>query len=1474
MKPSEKQLKFAQSISKRLNLTLTKDILENRKECSAFITKHKEKLYRINMHETKNEDDIEAKETLRYWHDGLTRTAFEGYANLESELNDVVSFSYDKIVYALTNFPCKNLKNISNDDSNEEGVRHLIMTLEPAKAAQTGRTSSRVILILPLKVHFTNNDNATKNQTTPYVWQRAGFELPVFNQRLLGIEGEIEGLDLNETEKLDIFLTDDSSLLPENASLEKCLEYLDNCFDILGGGNKGVRGWIDALLDRQHDYVGLKNKQIQFKLVDGRAVGGATKGIRSCYEELFKTKNLFTKKPFQLLKKFIKNQNPSENDTSKPFSVEKEQESWTSVNCYLGNMDNLTKNNKRSCYALDPSQRLAISLFTRLPEGNLLAVNGPPGTGKTSLLRAVIADTWIKPLLSEEALPACPIIIACAATNQAVTNIISSFDSVPGHSLYDEKGARNDCSASLSSRWLPHLVSYGWYQPASKGNLSSDYHGYQIITRHSSTKNWEFDCAAKQFNAVEKSISNLESLYLKSANEFFNSEETISSALEKLRIEVKTTVTRLDSMTKDFADWDQDITDLIKLNTISNASKAEYGQALLDDTEAELAERLTNSQLIELKLLKLSSLSDSLKREFQPKLSYSIKRYIEWLLFKDNRLEYINTLRGLLANEGFEFPTDHHSYIICYNLILKKIDELKLLHQGEANEIPSLLARNEKNIKARETHEKNKKQSELALSISFSRIDNIINSLENLGHDKISSLKPHIDNIYHFVTIGNESEIKSEYRLLIKQIQDWLDLIIRPNLFHVAARYWEGRYIQYKKYIAHNAIKPNSADKLRELAMLAPIFVTTSYSAPKLMQCSDENREYNYLYGNADLLIVDEAGQGTPEIGACVFSFAKRAIVVGDIKQIKPVWNITEPIDKLIFNKFKLRRCMDDLKIQGAKMSSGSVMLMAQSSTYFYDTLNKTPGVTLTNHYRCRRSIINICNDMVYQGILTVVDAATEPKNEWRSPLGFLVVPGTSTRLHSGSRCNIEEAKMIGRWVKEQAESILSHYGPEKTISDLVAIITPYKGQVKFLRREIANQFNEDINDKEALANKMVIGTVHSLQGSERMIVLFSMVDTANPEDTHFYDEDPSLINVAISRAKEVFIIAVDQKVVDYARKISNDALKKPSDYLFYYTINRGVRLNSRRLLLIESPNKRDCIEKSLSQGLELEIVATNGQLTQLDINLDWDPLTAESPKWLPLSDKESLIYERIALLWPDLEAIYIATDPDAEGECIAWLFLNRIECFLGNKNEVATKPKIKRMRFYNLQYSNIQAAYNNAKNGLNAGLVKSALFRMIIDQLISRHYPAKLGLGAENTLYAGVGRVQLAILDLIESNSKSEEEYFIEVKIPIPELNQYDTFILSYLENNRPIIFTDLRKAKNSKNKLEKMLSQHKNIEFEWNAKLEQLPEFPAINTSNFLALAAKETDLKPWEIMTILQDLYEGNTGISSRVIMENIL
>jgi hypothetical protein len=139
---------------------------------------------------------------------------------------------------------------------------------------------------------------------------------------------------------------------------------------------------------------------------------------------------------------------------------------------------------------------------------------------------------------------------------------------------------------------------------------------------------------------------------------------------------------------------------------------------------------------------------------------------------------------------------------------------------------------------------------------------------------------------------------------------DEVDTQIRYKAFLLAIHYWEGRWIEAISDQLKNE-SPNKGLAGRKLmwrtrAMLTPCFVSTFFMAPRFfsyLKFAGENEDGTKKWETppmlefVDFLIVDEAGQVSPEVGLASFGLAKQAVIVGDIQQIEPVWNTIFKID-------------------------------------------------------------------------------------------------------------------------------------------------------------------------------------------------------------------------------------------------------------------------------------------------------------------------------------------------------------------------------------------------------------------------------------------------------------------------------------------------------------------------------------------------------------------------------------------------
>jgi superfamily I DNA and/or RNA helicase len=214
-------------------------------------------------------------------------------------------------------------------------------------------------------------------------------------------------------------------------------------------------------------------------------------------------------------------------------------------------------------------------------------------------------------------------------------------------------------------------------------------------------------------------------------------------------------------------------------------------------------------------------------------------------------------------------------------------------------------------------------------------------------------------------------------------------------------------------------------------------------------------------------------------------------------------------------------------------------MKMAQNATFFIDPSIKIKerGMMLVEHRRCEKEIISYCNDLAYDGLLRPMKKKSKEALLF-SPMLLIDVESKSTLVNK-DRFNEKESDGISEWIYANRRLIEEKY--KKPIEEVLGVITPFRGQKKLLSSKLA-RIGVDIN-------KMKIGTVHALQGAEREIIIFSPVYGIGDAATMFFDRDnkPNMLNVAVSRAKDNFIVIGNKEIFN---KVANTPSGKLAKYL------------------------------------------------------------------------------------------------------------------------------------------------------------------------------------------------------------------------------------------------------------------------------------------------------------------------------------
>lgn len=113
-------------------------------------------------------------------------------------------------------------------------------------------------------------------------------------------------------------------------------------------------------------------------------------------------------------------------------------------------------------FPLAEHQRQVLAWLDAASPGEVIAVNGPPGTGKTTMLLSAVAGLWVKAAL-DGGDP--PVIVAASSNNQAVTNIIDAF----GKDFGAGEGV-------FAGRWLPDIKSFGMFLPSHFRRMEAAQH--------------------------------------------------------------------------------------------------------------------------------------------------------------------------------------------------------------------------------------------------------------------------------------------------------------------------------------------------------------------------------------------------------------------------------------------------------------------------------------------------------------------------------------------------------------------------------------------------------------------------------------------------------------------------------------------------------------------------------------------------------------------------------------------------------------------------------------------------------------------------------------------------------------------------------------------------------------------------------------------------------------------------------------
>lgn len=195
-------------------------------------------------------------------------------------------------------------------------------------------------------------------------------------------------------------------------------------------------------------------------------------------------------------------------------------------------------------------------------------------------------------------------------------------------------------------------------------------------------------------------------------------------------------------------------------------------------------------------------------------------------------------------------------------------------------------------------------------------------------------------------------------------------------------------------------------------------------------------------------------------------------------------------------------------------------------------------------------------------------------------------------------------------------------------------------------------------------------------------------------------------------------------------------------------TNQKVTKTRAKNLVVVESPAKAKTISRIL--GSDYTIAASKGHVRdlpkgKLGIDVDQD----FTPSYSVMRTKSSVVKE-LKALGKDAEAIYLATDPDREGEAISWHLVNATGWDKDAK-------QLRRVVFHEITEPAIKEAFEHARD-LDQDLINAQQARRILDRLVGYQLSPLLWKKVQRGLSAG--RVQSVALRLVVDREREIEAF------------------------------------------------------------------------------------------------------------------
>ena len=249
--------------------------------------------------------------------------------------------------------------------------------------------------------------------------------------------------------------------------------------------------------------------------------------------------------------------------------------------------------------------------------------------------------------------------------------------------------------------------------------------------------------------------------------------------------------------------------------------------------------------------------------------------------------------------------------------------------------------------------------------------------------------------------------------------------------------------------------------------------------------------------GLFDLVVIDEASHVDQVRAAPVLARARRALIVGDPRQLRFVSFVSDVDMAEVLARHGVDERLDVRRVSTYDLAAGAA-----------------PAIWLDEHHRSSPHLIGFSAHRFYDDRIAV--ATRHPRTETRDAIDVVRVAGATVT----KGVNAAEVAAVVEVVRELA-------GAGRTG---IGVISPFRPQAEALEAALLTAF--PVDRIEAL--RLRVGTVHAFQGSESEVVVASLgLVPGDAAGRRRFVADPHLFNVLVTRARERLVVVTSLDSAD-----------------------------------------------------------------------------------------------------------------------------------------------------------------------------------------------------------------------------------------------------------------------------------------------------------------------------------------------------